>query len=100
MHATITMQSMRQGLNVYTQKPLTQTRYEARQLARVAGEKKLVTQMGIQLHSHQVHGTVVAATPGAAIEKVQDVCSCSAKHGGDRAPQPDPEVTPPPGLDR
>ena len=39
-------------MHVYTQKPLTQTIYEARQLARVAAEKKLVSQMGIQIHSH------------------------------------------------
>ena len=51
MHAPITMRALQHGLNVYTQKPLTQTIYEARQVARVAREKKLVTQMGIQIHS-------------------------------------------------
>src|SRR3954471_24172282 len=30
MHASITMRAMQQGLHVYTQKPLTQTIYEAR----------------------------------------------------------------------
>src|SRR5204863_3134386 len=55
MHAPITMRALQQGLHVYTQKPLTQTIYEARQLTRVAAEKKLVTQMGIQIHSHHVH---------------------------------------------
>ncbi len=34
MHASITMRAMRQGLNVYTQKPLTQTIYEARQITK------------------------------------------------------------------
>ena len=46
MHAPITMRPMQRGLNVYTQKPLTQTIYEARQLAKVAREKKLVTADG------------------------------------------------------
>src|SRR5438270_13180809 len=32
MHAPITMRALHQGLHVYTQKPLTQTIYEARQL--------------------------------------------------------------------
>ncbi len=64
MHAPITMRAMQQGLHVYTQKPLTQTIYEARQLTRVAREKKLVTQMGIQIHSHEVHRTIVADHPG------------------------------------
>src|SRR5438270_1523088 len=61
MHAPITMRAMQQGLHVYTQKPLTQTIYEARQVARVAREKRLVTQMGIQLHSSEIHRTTVAA---------------------------------------
>src|SRR5208283_678798 len=51
MHGSITMRAMQQGINVYTQKPLAQTIYEARQLAKVAAEKKLVSQMGIQIHS-------------------------------------------------
>src|SRR6266851_5580299 len=36
MHAPITMRAMQQGLHVYTQKPLTHTIHEARQLTRVA----------------------------------------------------------------
>src|SRR5208283_2398345 len=47
MHAPITMRALQRGLHVYTQKPLTQTLYEARQLTRTAREQKLVTQMGI-----------------------------------------------------
>src|SRR5262249_52926678 len=55
MHAPITMRALQRGLHVYTQKPLTQTIYEARQLTRVARERNVVTQMGIQIHSHAVH---------------------------------------------
>src|SRR5260370_5794583 len=36
MHAAITLRAMQQGLHVYTQKPLTQTLYEARQLTKAA----------------------------------------------------------------
>jgi predicted dehydrogenase len=71
MHAPITMRAMQQGLNVYTQKPLTQTIYEARQLPRVAREKKLVTQMGIQIHSHEIHRTIVAAIQAGTIGKIK-----------------------------
>src|SRR5437660_471190 len=60
MHAPITMRAMLQGLHVYTQKPLTQTIYEARQLTRTARDRKIVSQMGIQIHSHEVHRQVVA----------------------------------------
>jgi predicted dehydrogenase len=88
MHAPITMRAMQQGLHAYTQKPLTQTIFEARQLARVAREKKLVTQMGIQIHSHDVHRTVVATIQSGAIGKVKEVHSWSGKHWGDRNPRP------------
>jgi predicted dehydrogenase len=89
MHAPITMRAMQQGLHVYTQKPLTQTLYEARQLTRVAGEKKLVTQMGIQIHSEAVHKQVVATIQAGAIGKVKEVHSWSGKQWGDKNPRPD-----------
>jgi predicted dehydrogenase len=88
MHAPITMRAMQQGLHVYTQKPLTQSIYEARQLAKVAAEKKLVSQMGIQIHSHHVHRTVVAIVQSGAIGKVKEAHSWSSKRWGDRGPRP------------
>ncbi len=98
MHAPITMRAMQQGLNVYTQKPLTQTIYEARQLTKVAGDKKLVSQMGTQIHSHGVHRTVVATIQGGAIGKVKEVHSWSGKHWGDRNERPDRKDVPPSNL--
>jgi len=98
MHAAITMRAMRQGLHVYTQKPLTQTIYEARQLTKVARDKRLVSQMGIQIHSHEVHRTVVAIIQGGAIGNVREVHSWSGKHWGDKAPKPDRKDTPPSDL--
>jgi predicted dehydrogenase len=89
MHGSITMRALQQGLNVYTQKPLTQTIYEARQLTKVAREKKLVTQMGIQIHSAGEHRTVVALIQDGAIGKVKEVHSWSGKHWGDKNPKPD-----------
>ena len=59
MHASITMRALQQGLHTYTQKPLTQTIYEARQVTNAARAHKRVTQMGIQIHAHEVHRTVV-----------------------------------------
>jgi predicted dehydrogenase len=88
MHAPITMRAMQAGINVYTQKPLTQTIYEARQLARVAHDRHIVSQMGIQIHSHEVHRTVVAVIQGGAIGKVREVHSWSNKTWGDRNPRP------------
>ncbi len=89
MHAPITMRAMQQGIHVYTQKPLTQTIFEARQLAKMAAETKLVTQMGIQIHSHPVHRTVVAIIQDGAIGKVREIHSWSGKQWGARSPKPD-----------
>ncbi len=89
MHAPITMRVLQRGLHVYNQKPLTQTLYEARQLTRTAREQKLVTQMGIQIHSHEIHRMVVATLQGNAIGKVKEVHSWSGKYWGGPAPRPD-----------
>jgi len=98
MHASITMRAMQQGLHVYTQKPLTQTIHEARQLARVAREKSLVTQMGIQIHSHEIHRTIVATIQAGTIGKVKEVHSWSGKHWGDKKPKPERTDPIPAGL--
>lgn len=99
MHAPITMKSMQRGLHVYTQKPLTQTIYESRQLARVAQDRKIISQMGIQIHSHEVHRTVVAMVHDGAIGKVREVHSWSGKQWGDRNPRPDRRDPVPAALD-
>jgi predicted dehydrogenase len=98
MHASISMRAMQRGLHVYTQKPLAQTIYEAHQLAKVAREKGVVTQMGIQIHSHAVHKTVVATIHSGAIGKVKEVHSWSSKRWGDSAPRPERNDTIPKGL--
>jgi predicted dehydrogenase len=99
MHAPITMRALQQGLHVYTQKPLTQTLWEARQLTRGARERGLVTQMGIQIHSHAIHRTVVATIQAGAIGKVKEVHSWSGKHWGDRNPRPSRTDKVPASLD-
>src|SRR5215471_9357913 len=89
MHGTIGMKAMQRGLNVYGQKPLTQTIYEARRLTEVAAEKKLVTQMGIQIHSERKHKLVVKLIQDGVIGKVKEVHSWSGKSWGDTKPRPD-----------
>src|SRR5205814_3172679 len=75
MHAPITMRALKMGLHTYTQKPLTQTIYEARQLRLEAQGSKLVTQMGIQIHSAAEHRTVVATIQTGVVGKVKEVYS-------------------------
>ena len=47
-HGPASALAMRQGLHCYTEKPLCHTIWEARQLARIAREKGVATQMGNQ----------------------------------------------------
>lgn len=50
-HAVVTATAMKLGKHVYTQMPLTHDVWEARQLARIAGETKVATQMGNERYS-------------------------------------------------
>ena len=51
MHAAVALWAMERGVNVYCQKPLTQTVWEARLLTRAAQKCGVVTQMGNQGYS-------------------------------------------------
>jgi predicted dehydrogenase len=53
MHATVSLRAMERGIAVHCQKPLTQTIWEARQLANAAKKYKVATQMGNQGYSSQ-----------------------------------------------
>src|SRR6266540_6572337 len=48
VHGMASLMAMNLGKHVYCQKPLTQTVWEAREMRRLAKEKKLATQMGNQ----------------------------------------------------
>jgi predicted dehydrogenase len=51
LHAYVSVVAMRAGKHVYCEKPLTHNIWEARQVARVAKETRVATQMGNQGHS-------------------------------------------------
>ncbi len=88
MHAPMAMSAMRRGLHVYGQKPLTHDLYEARRLTEFARDKKLVTQMGIQIHSNAVYRNGVHLVQSGAIGKVKEVHTWSSKKWGDTGPMP------------
>lgn len=88
MHAPQAMSSMRLGLHVYVQKPLTHDIHEARKLAEFAGKKRLVSQMGIQVHSSREYKTAVRLVQDGAIGKIKEVHAWSNKKWGDTEPFP------------
>jgi predicted dehydrogenase len=98
MHAPIAMSAMNRGLAVYCQKPLTHTLYEARKLAEAAEKKKLVTQMGIQIHAEEAHQTVVKLVQSGVIGKITMVHSWMGKGWGDPNPMPEKQYEVPKTL--
>src|SRR5439155_1050013 len=73
MHALIAAAAMELGKHVYVQKPLTWSVAEARQLARLAKEKKVATQMGNQGHSLDDARLAVEYVWAGAIGEVREV---------------------------
>ena len=73
MHAPIAMSAMQRGIHVYVQKPLAHNLYATRKLAEFAREKKLVTQMGIQIHSTAYYRLGVAVAQSGAIGKIKEL---------------------------
>jgi predicted dehydrogenase len=72
-HAPAAAMAMRLGKHCYCEKPLTHTVFEARTLANLAKERKLVTQMGTQIHAGDNYRRVVELIRAGAIGKVSEV---------------------------
>lgn len=72
MHAPITMSALLRGIATYTQKPLTRTLHEARQLTLAARKAGVATQMGNQGHSGVGYRTLVHLIQEGAIGRVQE----------------------------
>lgn len=73
IHAVASMAAMKLGKHCYCEKPLTHSLYEARQMANIAREKKLVTQMGTQIHAENNYRRVVELVQSGAIGKIDRV---------------------------
>ena len=88
MHAPMAMAAMQLGLHAYVQKPLAHEIFEVRRLTETAREKKLVTQMGIQIHSAAYYRIGVQVIRDGAIGKIRQTHSWSSKKWGDLSPLP------------
>jgi predicted dehydrogenase len=83
MHAPMAISAMHAGVPVYVQKPLAHDIHEVRTLMKMAQEKKLATQMGIQVHSAREYKVAVKVIQSGAIGKVKEVHTWSEKKWGD-----------------
>lgn len=87
-HAPASIRAMEMNRPVYCQKPLTHHVSEARAVRKMAEEKGLVTQMGIQIHSFKEYRSAVQLIQGGIIGKVHTVRAWSPKNWGYNGPAP------------
>ena len=74
--------AMELNKSVYCQKPLTHNVIEARKMRIMAKERKLVTQMGIQVHSFYDYKPATLLIQSGIIGKVKTVRAWSPKNWG------------------
>ena len=98
-HAVATLAALNADLHVFCEKPLTHTVEEARVVAETAKKRKLVTQMGTQIHAGDNYRRVVELIQAGAVGDVKEVhvWSGTSYSGDGKRPAATPPV--PEGLD-
>ncbi|MEZ4841888.1 MAG: Gfo/Idh/MocA family oxidoreductase [Flavobacteriaceae bacterium] len=81
-HAPASLMAMQMNKPVYCQKPLTHYVSESREMKKIAAEKNLVTQMGIQVHSFYDYKLANLLIQSGIIGKVHTVHAWSPKNWG------------------
>ncbi|GMN05358.1 Gfo/Idh/MocA family oxidoreductase [Croceitalea sp. MTPC5] len=81
-HAPASLMAMNMDKAVYCQKPLTHYVSEAREMKKIAEERGLVTQMGIQVHSFYDYKLATLLIQSGIIGKVHTVRAWSPKNWG------------------
>jgi predicted dehydrogenase len=71
-HAPATVMAMRRGKHVYCEKPGAHSIWEARNVARIAAEQKVATQLGTQMHATDNYRRIVELIRGGAIGDVRE----------------------------
>ncbi|WP_242202775.1 Gfo/Idh/MocA family protein [Aestuariivivens insulae] len=98
-HAPAAMLAMNMSKPVYCQKPLTHYVSEARAMKKLAKEKNLITQMGIQVHSFYDYKLATLLIQSGIIGKVHTVHAWSPKNWGYDGPAPEGSDPTPNTLD-
>jgi hypothetical protein len=99
MHAAISVTAMKMGKHIFGQKPLAHELYEVRRMRDIARETKVVTQMGIQIHSSVYYRMGVQLIQDGAIGKIKEAHSWCYKSWGDMSEKPDRSDPAPANLD-
>lgn len=81
-HAPASLMAMEMNKPVYCQKPLTHHVSEARAMRKMAADRNLVTQMGIQVHSFYDYKLATLLIQAGIIGKVHTVRAWSPKNWG------------------
>ena len=87
-HAPASIMAMEFNKHVYCQKPLTHHVSEARKMKKLAQEKNLITQMGIQVHSFYDYKLATLLIKSGIIGKVNRVRAWCPKNWGYDGPEP------------
>jgi hypothetical protein len=87
-HAPASIMAMEMNKPVYCQKPLAHHVSEVRAMRKIAEEKNLVTQMGIQVHSFYDYKLATLLIQSGIIGKVSRVRAWSPKNWGYDGPKP------------
>ena len=98
-HAPASIMAMNINKHVYCQKPLTHHVSEARKMKKLAEEKNLITQMGIQVHSFYDYKLATLLIKSGIIGKVSTVRAWCPKNWGYDGPAPIGEDSIPNSLD-
>ncbi len=98
-HAPASMMAMEMDKPVYCQKPLTHHVSEARAMNKMAKDKRLITQMGIQVHSFYDYKLATLLIRSGIIGKVKTVRAWSPKNWGYDGPAPEGSDAVPKNLD-
>lgn len=72
-HAPIAMAAMKEGKHVYCEKPLCHSIHEVQALMQEAKKRKLVTQMGTQIHAGDNYRRVVEIIQSGKLGTIQEV---------------------------
>jgi len=98
-HAPASLLAMDMGLHAFCEKPLTHHVTEARAMRRLAAERKVANQMGIQCHSSTEYRTAVSLIQSGIIGKVSCVRAWSNKNWGYDGGAPEGSDSIPKNLD-